>query len=276
MKISDRITQRYIGEVSTKEDQSMVRHRINWICRRVAGKKVIDIGCSQGIVSILLAREGFEVVGLDIDETTMEYANSDREKEPSQVQQRLAFVLGNFYEVDLAACTFHTAIMGEFLEHQAKPADAIAKAYELLVDDGRLIITVPFGLFKDPDHKQTFYVASLYRLVHPYFVISEVEIIGRYLCLLCARREVVVKKQMDTIELALVERAEQEFQHRELALTGEAEELQAKLNIVSRETMRLRVELAKVESSFPFRLGQADSGGPQARPQYYLAAVSRV
>ena len=212
MKSSDRISEGYYGLVFSEEVQSEARQRVHWMCRRAEGKKVIDIGCSQGIVSILLAREGFEVVGVDIDDKTIEYANSDRAKEPPEVQQRLTFLRDDIYGVDLPDREFQTAIMGEFLEHQVRPDKAIPRAYELLVDDGKLIITVPFGLFESSDHKQTFYMASLYKLIYPYFVVSEFEIIGKHLCLLCKKREVVLERQMDSIDLALVERAEQEFQ----------------------------------------------------------------
>jgi len=243
----DKISQLYYGEVPqlfVADVRDEARARVHWICEKAEGKKVIDIGCSQGIVSILLAREGFEVVGVDIDDRTIEYANSDRAKEPPEVQQRLTFIEGNIYDVDLPANEFHTAIMGEFLEHQVRPDKAITRAYELLVDDGKLIITTPFGLFKDPDHKQTFYVASLYKLIYPYFVISEVEIIGRYLCLLCKRRKAVLEKQIDSIDLALVEREEREFQHREV----EAKELKAEL-------VNERRAVQAIRSSLSFRLG---------------------
>jgi len=272
MGTGDRISELYKGLANdsfSKEAPSVAQKRIHWMCHRAEGKNVIDIGCSQGIASILLAREGFEVVGVDIDDRTIEYANSDRAKEPAEVQQRLTFAKGNIYDIDLPDREFHTAIMGEFLEHQVRPDRAITRAYELLVDDGKLIITVPFGLLEDPDHKQTFYMASLYKLMYPYFVVSEVEIIGRYLCLLCKRRKVVLEKQIDSIELTLVERAEQEFKHREVALTREAEKFKVELNTTKaelsttkRETTRLKTELAKekrtvqeIRSSLSFQLG---------------------
>ncbi|WP_062320411.1 hypothetical protein [Halolactibacillus sp. JCM 19043] len=38
-----------------------VRERIHWIAKEAKGKSMLDIGCSQGILSILLAREGKKV-----------------------------------------------------------------------------------------------------------------------------------------------------------------------------------------------------------------------
>jgi len=148
MGTGDRISELYKGLANdsfSEERLAEAQERIHWMCQRVEGQKVIDIGCSQGIASILLAREGFEVVGVDTNVEAVEYANSDRAKEPPEVQQRLTFIRGNIYDVDLPDREFHTAIMGEFLEHQVRPDKAITRAYELLVDDGKLIITVPFG-----------------------------------------------------------------------------------------------------------------------------------
>jgi len=148
MKIGERISELYKGLASdsfSAETRSIDRQRIHWLCGWVEGEKVIDIGCSQGITSILLAREGFEVVGVDTNIEGIEYANSDRANEPPEVQQRLTFIMGSIHDVDLPDREFHTAIMGEFLEHQVRPDKAIPRAYELLVDEGTLIVTVPFG-----------------------------------------------------------------------------------------------------------------------------------
>ncbi|MFP3898638.1 MAG: class I SAM-dependent methyltransferase [Dehalococcoidia bacterium] len=218
MQSGDRISELYRGEVFAQAARSVARRRIHWICERAQGHSVMDIGCSQGIVSTLLARQGLEVVGVDSSVAAIEYANADRAKESPAVRERLSYILGDLYETQLPEHTFNTVIMGEFLEHQARPDRAVTRAYDLLAQGGKLIVTVPFGLFVRPDHKQTFYMASLYKLIFPCFAISEVEMIGRYLCLVCKRRETVLEGEPHTIELGLVERAEREFHRREAAL----------------------------------------------------------
>ncbi|GEM_PF-827608 len=278
MSPGDRISELYKGLASdsfSAEAHATARDRIHWICQRVEGPKVVDIGCSQGIASILLARDGFEVLGVDTDADAIEYANNDRAQEPPAVQQRLTFVRGDLYDADLPERAFHTAIMGEFLEHQVRPDKALSRAYELLADDGKLIITVPFGLLTDPDHKQTFYIGSLYRLLHSHFRISEVEIVGRYLCVACRRREKALEAEADRIDLGLVERAEQEFLQRETALTKDgdarkkqAEKLKAELNTARSELSTARSELSTARSELSTarsELSTARSEGSAAR-----------
>lgn len=47
--------------------------------------------------------------------------------------------------------------------------------------------------------------------------------IGRELCLLCKKREVVLCKEINNIEFDLVGKSEQEFQQIEVALTKECD-----------------------------------------------------
>ncbi len=243
---SDRISELYKGLAAagfSKEAPGEARERIHWICRRAEGKRIVDIGCSQGIISILLVREGFDVVGVDADPAAIAYANTDKEKETPESRERLNFVYGNIYDVDLPQHAYHTAIMGEFLEHQARPDRAVARAHELLADDGKLIVTVPFGLFKDPGHKQTFYTASLHKLLSSRFLITEAEIIGRYLCLQGKKRPKVLEEPLDVIELALVEKTEDGIQQRVTALTKERDARKREVEISKSEQEALTGEL---------------------------------
>ena len=152
MKVGDRISELYKGLASdsfSEETRSIDRQRIHWMCRRVEGEKVIDIGCSQGIVSILLAREGFEVVGADTNIDGIEYANSDRANEPPEVQQKLTFTRGNIQDIDLPANGFDTAIMGEFLEHLVRPDKASMRVNEFMGSEDISVVTNLFGIQKE-------------------------------------------------------------------------------------------------------------------------------
>ena len=48
-------------------------------------------------------------------------------------------------------------------------------------------------------------------------------IIEKDLCVLSKKREAVSRKEISNIEFGLVEKSEQEFQHREVALTKECD-----------------------------------------------------
>ena len=61
--IHDRVTEAYYGKMG-QQFMRETQERIHWICNNVQGRSVLDVGCSQGIVPILLAREGINVIGI--------------------------------------------------------------------------------------------------------------------------------------------------------------------------------------------------------------------
>lgn len=94
-KILDRIAEAYKGNLG--EDFGVkTRYRINWIINRVNGNKVLDIGTSQGIVPIILGREGKKVDAIDIEQDSINYANEQLEKEHNSVKELINFKVSNF------------------------------------------------------------------------------------------------------------------------------------------------------------------------------------
>ena len=61
----------YSGEIDKKLSQSKTNLRIDWMVSQAKGSKVLDIGCSQGILSLLLAKKGFKVIGADINQISL-------------------------------------------------------------------------------------------------------------------------------------------------------------------------------------------------------------
>lgn len=155
---ADHINEAYYDEMGALFGVK-TRDRINWMCSQVAGESVLDVGCSQGISSILLAREGLRVTGIDIDQPTIDYAMAERAKEIASVQERIEFRC-----LDLAAlppAAFDTVLLGEVIEHQTSPERFLARAASFVAPGGRLVVTVPFGLNPWLDHKSTIFPGDL-------------------------------------------------------------------------------------------------------------------
>ncbi len=118
--LSDRINELYRGEIFGEETARIARDRVHWMCQQCAGDRVLDVGCSQGITAILLAREGICVTAIDSDPASIEFAAAEIAREGPQVRSRLTLL-----ETDLASLPvgsgFDTVILGEVLEHQALP-----------------------------------------------------------------------------------------------------------------------------------------------------------
>lgn len=63
---------------------------IDFIKSLVPGRKALDIACGEGRNSIFLAREGFDVTGVDISEVGLEKARKWMKREGLQIDFRVA------------------------------------------------------------------------------------------------------------------------------------------------------------------------------------------
>jgi spore maturation protein CgeB/ubiquinone/menaquinone biosynthesis C-methylase UbiE len=178
---ADRINELYEGKIFDSETQMKARERIHWICRQARGKRILDIGCSQGIVCLLLAREGFNCVGIDYEKTAIEYALEELKKEEDIVRKRVEFKIGDAVHLSFEDDSFDTVILGEILEHLNHPEKVLKEAKRVLKDGGMAIITVPFGLSPNHDHKRTYYPVPFLETVQPFFKTDMIDTIDNYI-----------------------------------------------------------------------------------------------
>jgi glycosyltransferase involved in cell wall biosynthesis/2-polyprenyl-3-methyl-5-hydroxy-6-metoxy-1,4-benzoquinol methylase len=156
----DRISELYNGEIFTEETADVARRRIHWMCSQCEGESVLDIGCSQGITCLLLAREGMSVTGLDSHPEAMAYARTATKRETTAVQDRIRWIEGDLADLEIEA-RFDTLLMGEVIEHQALPQRFLARALQFAKPGARIVLTTPFGLYPHPDHKVSLFPRHL-------------------------------------------------------------------------------------------------------------------
>lgn len=163
----DHIAKAYLGLWGTPQTQERARRRIHWMAAQAKGHRILDVGCSEGILTILLAREGFEVKGLDINPDSIEFAKSLLDNEDLETKRRVDFECENVFTMNDPITLYDTVFAGEVIEHLSHPAMFLEKICSFLVPGGRLIITTPFGYFPSPDHKHTFTLSSAADLLKP-------------------------------------------------------------------------------------------------------------
>jgi 2-polyprenyl-3-methyl-5-hydroxy-6-metoxy-1,4-benzoquinol methylase len=133
------------------EDPVLVRsardvpQRVSALTSITHGKKVLDIGCSAGVITLLLARDCDEIVGVDIVPDLIGQANDRRAKEPEEIQKRVSFICQDIASLDFEPGHFDSIFLTEFYEHLPHvAADAIMKqTLKYLAEDGTMIISVP-------------------------------------------------------------------------------------------------------------------------------------
>ena len=258
---ADRISEVYKGEIWDAAAQQRARARVDWLAGHARGR-VLDVGCSQGIASLLAARSGVAelIVGIDNELDRVAYATGDRAAEPSEVAARLRFVGGSGAALPFADDSFDTVLLGEILEHLDKPDDVLAEVARVLRVDGTVAATVPFGLSPHHDHRRTFYAADLLDLLAGHLVPTAIDLVDRYLRVTATggrsdsprRAELLAGVQpIADREVLTVERAElagrrdaREDARRTRELAARSRELADR----RREVVRLRRALSRAEA----------------------------
>lgn len=185
----DRVTELYRGEIFTPESQAICRNRVHWICSKAAGRRVLDAGCSQGIVSILLAQDGMDVLGVDLDADAIAFARAERERLPSEIRERVEFLCGDLRRLDPRELgTFDSIVLGEILEHFTQPEKLLDSVLRFASAEARLIVTVPFGVHPHPSHRSTFTLTRFIEMISGRLAPEELDVAEGYIRFVGSRR----------------------------------------------------------------------------------------
>jgi O-antigen biosynthesis protein len=114
-------------------------HRYLWAATVVAGRRVLDLGSGEGFgASILAAGEETEVIGIDIDERTVEHAQLN------WAGLRTSFKVGDALDLsEFEDGSFGAVVAFEVIEHVDEQERVLAEVARVLADDGVLIISTP-------------------------------------------------------------------------------------------------------------------------------------
>src|SRR5262249_24289381 len=110
--------------------------------------RLMDLGCGPGWTSLLLARAGWEVVGLDISERMVEIARQRAQAEDVPA----SFVTADVEELNLAWRDFDGALLFDALHHCPGCAEVLARAWGPLRRGGWLLLMEPSWLHRYSPH----------------------------------------------------------------------------------------------------------------------------
>jgi 2-polyprenyl-3-methyl-5-hydroxy-6-metoxy-1,4-benzoquinol methylase len=106
------------------------------VTRGCHGLQILDVGCAQGTLALLLAEQGHKVWAIDIRQGFLDYAKSRYEK------GEVTFVCGNILELDLAE-KFDLIYANQVIEHMVYPLRLIQRLALWLKPGGKLVVTTP-------------------------------------------------------------------------------------------------------------------------------------
>ncbi len=174
--VTDHVSQVYLGLLDGGPAGDGLRRRIDWMAGEARGPRVLDVGCSEGILEVLLARRGIEVTGVDIDPEVLEFARDLLAREPSEVRGRVELVHGDFTGTRPVATLFDTVVMGELLEFVDDPGAALDRGLECLQPGGRVIVTTQFGVPPREGHLRVFFLTDIIELVKPRLALEHLDV----------------------------------------------------------------------------------------------------
>lgn len=102
-----------------------------------SGKRVLEIGCAQANISLLLAEEGFIAIALDIALEFLKYSRLKYER------GKIAWICADGSLLPIQQNYFDVVILGEVIEHHTYPEELIEQIAICLKENGLLIITTP-------------------------------------------------------------------------------------------------------------------------------------
>lgn len=125
-------------------------HRYLWAARIVAARRVLDLGSGEGFGAAILAEAATHVVGIDLDERTIEHSRLNYGGADIEFHQGTALDLSAY-----ADGSFGAVVAFEIIEHVREQEQVLAEVARVLGDDGILVISTPERrLYSEASHQQ--------------------------------------------------------------------------------------------------------------------------
>jgi 2-polyprenyl-3-methyl-5-hydroxy-6-metoxy-1,4-benzoquinol methylase len=150
---------------------------LRWLRDHRHGARLYNIGCGGGLFNRMAVEAGFRVEGFEPDAVAYELA---RRECPARMCAVHPFGLDEIGGDALA----DVIVMHDVLEHIGDDKGAVARLRELIVDDGRLILSVPalpalFGFHDEQlGHHRRYTRRSLRSILSPAFDVRQIRYFG--------------------------------------------------------------------------------------------------
>ncbi len=137
------------------------------IKNEIKQKRILDIGCGDGILSYLLTKNGGRVIGIDSSEEAIKFA-----KEKCRDLKNIDFLKGSAYRLPFEDRSFDYIISSEVIEHLKYPEKMLSEVKRVWSKQGKIIISTPIRFTEiplDKMHYQEFFEDEFKKLLEKYF-----------------------------------------------------------------------------------------------------------
>ena len=141
------------------------------------GAAVLHLGCNLGLNSVILARNGFFVHGVDIQKDAIAEAMEIRGKEAPEIAMRITYQAASFTDMILPDNCFDSVIAFDVFEHiyENDLETIFSRISSAVKKGGYLVFHLPLGnSFFDPAHVNIFDVEKAERIFGGKFAIERI------------------------------------------------------------------------------------------------------
>ena len=176
------INEQYTQSDHNFRDQDMYAQAKYWITLKwleqcaLKGSVLLNVGCGAGHFNKLALQSGFKVIGYEPDPVAYSMA-------AQQNHENLELVCGDLFAIP-SNTRANIVVLHDVLEHIDSENAAIERIFELLTDDGILIISVPaldwlFGFHDEQlGHFRRYSKTSLRRALRNRFKVEKIRYLG--------------------------------------------------------------------------------------------------
>lgn len=107
--------------------------------KKIAGQKpvkILDVGCAQATLALLLAEQGHDVTAVDIRPSFLEYAKS------RYTHGKIKFLASNILKDEIPD-KYDLIYANQIIEHLVYPEELISKLKACLKPNGKIVVTTP-------------------------------------------------------------------------------------------------------------------------------------
>lgn len=278
----DRILECYEGEVGSDRMIAEARERIDWLVEHVEDGPVLDLGCSQGLLGMLLARKGIGSRGLDIDAEAVAFAQSRAEDRGDEIREHVRFEVTDAAEfVSGNLSEYKVIVVSLLLDQLEDPSGFLAQLSRNASSDARILIQVDLGV--RGDKQSALYPFSLVKLLDDALKIESLEVVGDRIAVVASpdpelRHSYPIDASFCSFVEAALAAKDREQQDEILRLRKRNKELQvasAELARFRRAKIRYRKEAESLQEKLDDALKAIASTGEAEDANWRKLAVER-
>ncbi len=108
----------------------------------IKNRKVLDVGCEAGFITMKIAEKGARVTGVDLIEEPLDKFRQILTTKP-KLKKRIKLQVANANKLPFSDHQFDVVLAAEVLEHMSKITGFVKGAFKALKPTGKLVITFP-------------------------------------------------------------------------------------------------------------------------------------